>query len=63
MDGVERALTLPPAADLNLFSAPPEVTAQFDTLPASLAEAKALAAASEFVRAALPAEIVDAYCL
>lgn len=63
MDGVERALTLPPAADLNLFSAPPEVTARFDTLPASLAEAKALAAASEFVRAALPAEIVDAYCL
>ena len=62
MDGIARALTLPPAADLNLFSAPPEVTAGFEALPASLAEAKALAAASDFVRAALPEEIISVYC-
>mgnify|MGYP001536688707 FL=1 len=52
---------LPPATDLNLYTAPAEALKALRTLPGSLAEAAALADASPFVRAHLPASVIRAY--
>ena len=54
-------MTLPEAADINFFSAPDEVKARFKTLPESLTEAKAKAAASAFIAETLPQVIIDHY--
>ena len=55
-------MELPESADINLFSAPAEVLKKFRKLPVDLAEAKASAAASDFVNRRLPAELVALYC-
>ena len=60
--GIEHQLPLPEPADFNLFSAAPERLAGIPRLPQSLAEAQSLAANSEFLRAHLPAAILQAYC-
>lgn len=60
--GIEEGLSLPESADLNLYSAPAEVLAKYRKLPGSLAEAREAAAASEFVRGHLPAELIALYC-
>jgi glutamine synthetase len=62
LDGIERALPLPPSADLNLFTAPEEVLKDFRHLPVSLHEANAAARESAFVGRVLPPEIIAAYC-
>ena len=62
MDGMEAGLTLPPAADLNLFTADPSILSRYKRLPASRAEAAGLAQASAFVRRHLPQTLIDAYC-
>lgn len=62
LSGVERGLTPPEPADLNLYTAAPEVLARFRKLPASLADAAQLAAGSEFIRRHLPPAVIDAYC-
>ena len=61
LDGIRKNMTLPEAADINFFSAPDEVKAQFQTLPESLTEAKAKAAASAFIAETLPQVIIDHY--
>ena len=61
LDGIRKNMTLPEAADINFFSAPDEVKARFKTLPESLTEARAKAAASAFIAETLPQVIIDHY--
>ncbi len=63
MDGIAGKLSLPPAADLNLFTADQETQARFARLPESKEAAAALAAYSEFLRAHLPRALIDSYCV
>ena len=60
--GIEGRLPLPESADLNLFTADSATLSRFERIPASLDEAAALARGSEFLRAHLPASILEAYC-
>ena len=57
----EYQLVLPEAADINFFSAPEQVKAQFRTLPATLAQAKAAAENSSFINQLLPQTIISYY--
>ena len=61
LDGIRRGLMLPEAADINFFTASEEVRARFATLPETLAQAKALAAASPFIAECLPPQIIAFY--
>lgn len=62
MAGIEQKTELPPAADINLFTADLETLSRFRRLPGSLAEAKQTAKNSAFIRSLLPVEVVEAYC-
>jgi len=59
LDGIARGLEAPAPLNADLFSALPELTAGLEKLPASLAEAKALAKGSPFVAAILPAQLLN----
>lgn len=59
--GVRNRLVPPPAADLNLFTASPEVLAGFCALPESLEQARRMMKDSEFIRGILPARIIQLY--
>ena len=61
LDGVARRLTLPPSTELDLYTAPPEVLARLDALPASLEEAVKLASESSFVASILPEGFVQSF--
>lgn len=60
--GIQQRLQLPPAADVNFFTADTAVLTQFSTLPLSLGEAKACAAASAFIRSSLPEPLLRHFC-
>ena len=62
LDGIERRAELPEPADINLFAADKSVTARFKILPASLADAKRIAADSHFVKSCLPESLIQIYC-
>lgn len=62
LDGIQKKKELPFVADFNLYTADEETLMRFDTLPASLEEAKNAAAESEFVTGHLPKKILDIYC-
>ncbi len=62
LEGIEKKLPLPESADLNLFTAGPELTSKYEPLPANLKEAIAAAKSSEFVKKHLPEAIISAYC-
>lgn len=57
LDGIMRALPLPPECDRNML----EEESDMPRLPATLAEARAAAAESEFLRRVLPQTVIDAY--
>ena len=59
--GVKGQLELCAPADIDLYTAPEEVLANYRKLPASLAEAKEKAAQSEFIRLCVPEPILNAY--
>ena len=61
MEGVAHNMQLPPAADLNLYTAPEEIRARYRRLPETWAEAKAAAATSDFIKEHLPAAIIQYY--
>ncbi len=61
LDGIERALPLPPSTDRNLYTAPKGVLDGLDALPASLGEAVKLARESAFVASVLPAGFADCF--
>ena len=54
LDGIEAGMTPPEPVNCNLFSAGEEVTARLETLPATLAEARACARESAFIRKYFP---------
>lgn len=60
--GMEHKTPLPPAADFNLYRAEASTLAQFRQLPGSLAEARRIAADSDFLRQYIPASILELYC-
>ena len=60
--GIEKKLRLPECADINLFSAPPQVLSKFKRLPEDLDKAKAAALACPLVRERLPEELIRIYC-
>ena len=62
LEGIERKMQLPECADINLFSAPPQVLANFRRLPESLESAKAAAMACSMVKERLPEELIKIYC-
>ena len=59
--GQEQKIALPPSADFNVFSASPEQLMRFRRLPSSLEEAYIAAANSDFIRAHIPTEVLEAY--
>ncbi len=62
LDGITNKLQLPEAADFNLFKADMQTLEQFKTLPLSYGEACEAAKSSEFIKAHIPASILDIYC-
>ncbi len=61
LDGVEKHMELPEAADVNFFTAPEEVRKQYKTLPPTLADARTVARTSEFIASSLPKSLVAFY--
>ena len=62
LQGLKSRRPLPPPADFNLYRADEETLSRLEKLPESLSAAQALACASDFVRAHVPAPILDIYC-
>ena len=62
LDGIQHQYQLPPAADINLFTASAEVLSQFKKLPQSLEEAAEAAKKSSFIAKYLPKSVITAYC-
>lgn len=58
LDGVKRKLLPPEPVNVNLYTADPGVTANLETLPQTLAEARRIAQESEFLRSVLPEEML-----
>lgn len=61
LDGIQNNLELPPVADLNLYTADPEILKNLNQLPFSLAQAKEAAKVSDFIHAHLPETIISSY--
>ena len=61
LHGIKNRLELPLPADLNLYTAPPDILSGFRQLPATLEQAKAAAKASAFIRAHLPEAVISSY--
>lgn len=59
LDGIQRNLTPPEPVNLNLFTAGEEITSKLEKLPATLSEAREIAANSAFIRSVLPKEILN----
>lgn len=62
LDGIESGLSLPPAADFNLFHADQLRLRAYAQLPQTRQEARRCANGSAFINKHLPWTIVDAYC-
>lgn len=60
--GIENKLKLPDAADFNLYKADKKALENFKKLPENLADAKKAAGSSDFIKAHIPAKILDIYC-
>lgn len=60
--GIRNRLELPMVADLNLYKADEQTLAKYQQLPENLASACRIAEESEFIRAHIPAAILDIYC-
>lgn len=62
LHGIQNGLELPPAADINLFTADAATLSQYQSLPRTRKEAAAAAAASPFIASHLPQSLIAAYC-
>ena len=60
--GLQNKSGMPAAANINLYKADAETLAKFRKLPQDLSSACRIAAASEFIKAHVPAAILDIYC-
>lgn len=61
LDGIRRGAVLPECADINFYTASEDIRARYQTLPATLADAKAAARSSEFIASCLPPTVLDYY--
>lgn len=62
LDGIQKQTELPKPVDINLFKADADTVSGLEKLPETLAEAKAIAKNDDFIKAHIPAEILDIYC-
>ena len=62
LDGIKKKLDLCAPADINLYTADADVLSAYQALPGSFEEACRTAAASEFIKAHIPSEILAIYC-
>ena len=60
--GLENRRTLPEETSINLYKADEATLQKFKKLPADLYAARKIAAASDFIKAHVPAAILDIYC-
>lgn len=61
LDGIDNHLPLPPAAEINFYTAGSEILADYRHLPISLTDAKEIALNSAFIREKLPPTLIEAY--
>ena len=62
LDGIQKQTELPKPVDINLFKADAEAVSGLEKLPETLVEAKTIAKNDCFIKAHIPAEILDIYC-
>ena len=62
LEGIRKQIPLGAPSDFNLYTADPEVLSGLEKLPGSFEEACAAAVSSEFIRAHIPADILEIYC-
>ena len=62
LNGIQKQAELPKPVDINLFKADAEAVSGLAKLPKTLAEAKAIAKNDGFIKAHVPAKILDIYC-
>ncbi len=60
--GIVNELSLPKTSEINFFKADESTVTQYDKLPSTIEEAKALAHESAFVSKHIPKSIIDIYC-
>lgn len=60
--GIKNKLSLPPAADINLYKADEKTLSTFKRLPETLESACDIAAASEFIKGHIPYPVLNIYC-
>ena len=61
MDGIKNGYELPEPADINLYTAPADITAKYAVLPETLTEARKTAKDSEFIASVLPETLIEHY--
>ena len=62
LSGLESRQPLPEAANINLYKADTQTLSRFRKLPETLNAACSIAAESDFIKAHIPAAILDIYC-
>ena len=62
LSGLENKMPMPEAANINLYKADAQTLTRFRKLPETLDAACRFAAESEFIKAHVPAAILDIYC-
>lgn len=62
LDGIKNKLTLPAAADFNLYKADAKTLSNYKRLPQNLKSACDIAVNSNFIRKHIPDAILDIYC-
>lgn len=61
LSGIKNNTELPKSADINLFTASPDVLKNYRRLPLSLRAAREVSCDSDFIKEVIPAEIADTY--
>ena len=61
LDGIRNGYDLPQPVDINLYTAPAEVTAGYERLPEKLEDARKLAMNSDFIASVLPDMLIEHY--
>ncbi|MCR5584217.1 MAG: glutamine synthetase family protein [Lachnospiraceae bacterium] len=61
LEGIQNKLTLPESADVNLFTAAPNVLSKYEKLPRNYREACRSAVSSDFIKKHIPSEILEIY--
>ena len=62
LDGLKNRTALPAPVDVNLFKADAKTVSRLAKLPETIADAKAAAKNDGFIKASIPARILDIYC-